>query len=161
MVTRRKTCLRFDYVSQGRLPAYPLSLGTQIRLTSPKISKPDNLCRNKITQPFDYAQLTESGRTPPKGSKPNRVYISLGTKPDHLNFSLVVLSNHYSASQGQKPNHLHISQGQKPNHLHISQGTKPDHLNFSLVTLSNHHNISQVTKTKPSSHFVLVPKTKP
>ena len=39
-----KTCLRYDYVSQGRLPAHPPSLVTQIRLTSPMISKPDNLC---------------------------------------------------------------------------------------------------------------------
>ena len=58
IITTRKTCLRYDYVSQGRLPAHPLSLGTQIRLTSPKISKPDNLFCHEITQPLECTSLS-------------------------------------------------------------------------------------------------------
>ena len=53
---------------------------TQIRLTSPKISKPDNLFCDKITQPLEYAQLIKLTCTPPKGSKPNHLYISQVTE---------------------------------------------------------------------------------
>ena len=125
-------------------------------------------------------KFIKSGRTPPKGPKPNNLYISLGTKPDHLNFSLVTLSNHYNASQGIKtkpyshlprndtrpsqllpcniikPSQRLPSNDPKPNHLHISY--KSPKLNHHYIWKCHcweriHHYVTGITKFTSITKF--------
>ena len=56
----------FHDVSRVSSPVDRTSRVSQIRLTSPEKSKPDNLYKNKITQPLTSAKFSESDHTPPE-----------------------------------------------------------------------------------------------
>ena len=64
-----------DYVSRERQPGDCISRVTQIRLTSPESSKPDNLFKNKITQPLTSPEFPESDHVPPELPKPDHLNI--------------------------------------------------------------------------------------
>ena len=79
----RITRTSFCYVSRGDC----ISQVTQIRLTSPELSKPDNLKTNKITQPLHLpSYLNQTIRLPSYQIRP---YASRVTKLDHTSPELM------------------------------------------------------------------------
>ena len=124
-----------DYVSRERQPGDCISRVTQIRLTSPESSKPDNLFKNKITQPLTSPEFPESDHVPPELPK-----------PDHLNIPRVNItrpSQHPPSKHNQTfcacpeyPNQTFCARPEYPNQTFCAcpEYPKPDFLCTSRVS---------------------------
>ena len=146
-----------DYVSRERQPGDCISRVTQIRLTSPESSKPDNLFKNKITQPLTSPEFPESDHVPPELPK-----------PDHLNIPRVNItrpSQHPPSKHNQTfcacPEYPNQTFSARPEYPNQTFSARPEYPNQTFCACPEYPKpdflcTSRVSKTRLSFYVPII-----